>query len=184
MRASLIGMTIGIAATSTITLAACASRDANPSKASSPLLSPQTSLPAAKYLGPIRQPIAYAKAGISLKPPGAVNPAASWADAYDNCRTGDAVCDTNSPPNIALALATAEQAGEAAPDGSIVPLMKDTLVYVLTWIGIPCVPKSGPPPAPDISDSTSASATYSCTLLNFIDASSGKVLYSTEGPNP
>jgi nitrogenase subunit NifH len=57
--------------------------------------------------------------------------------------------------------------------------MNKTLVYVITWTGVTCVRAGGPPEPPG-----AAVAIDSCTLLNFIDANSGTVLYSVSGPNP
>jgi hypothetical protein len=135
------------------------------------------------YVGRISTPIEYVNAGVSLAVPDATSSAKiSWSTAYSTCDSGDAICGKGALPTISLAVATARQAGNANPDGSIAPLMKDTLVYVMTFNGIPCIPKGGPPvPSPTHAPPTQA---YSCVLLNFIDANSGQVLYSVESPDP
>ena len=165
------------------TSAIVSSTDVVPSKAASSHASGSspTAPPSATYTGPISAPIKYQNAGITLEPPGSsVQPKASWSDAYTKgCSSGDAICSTSSGPTISLALATSPQAGQANTDGSINPLMNKTLVYVITWTGVTCVRAGGPPEPPG-----AAVAIDSCTLLNFIDANSGTVLYSVSGPNP
>jgi hypothetical protein len=57
--------------------------------------------------------------------------------------------------------------------------MKDTLVYVITFVNVPCAPV-GPPPQATPSPTT----TYFCTIMNFVDADTGKMLYAVESPEP
>jgi hypothetical protein len=52
------------------------------------------------------------------------------------------------------------------------PLLKGVLAYVIQYDNVPCTPLA--PAQPDTT-------VYSCTTLNFIDAKSGKVLYSIQG---
>jgi hypothetical protein len=60
--------------------------------------------------------------------------------------SGDAICDLSQSPTIYLAEATVTSAGQIQDDGSLAPLMKDTLVYVLTWTNVPCT-AAGPIPS-------------------------------------
>jgi hypothetical protein len=144
--------------------------------------SPGTTTPRAAYLGPIPSDVTYDNAGVTLKvPPANSRPTASWADAYTtNCATGDAICDPTQSPTIYLATATTPSAGDTQPDGSIKPLLQDTLVYVIQWTDVPCTPVG--PAAPE-GAAASTPTTYSCTILNLVDAETGKVLYSVQGPN-
>jgi len=129
------------------------------------------------YAGPLEATVRYENSGISLTAPTA-QAATSWTDAYANCLSGAAICDATSPPTISLANATVDKAGTAGPNGSLVPLLSNTLVYVLSWTGVPCAPAGGPP------GSKSTTQKFSCTLLNLVDAKSGKVLYTVESPTP
>jgi len=138
-------------------------------------------LGSATFAGPIKAPVRYPNSGITLTVPAAnaaAQATASWSDAYANCMSGAAICDATKPPTIALATATVDKAGTEGVNGSVVPLLNDTLVYVLSWIGVPCSPVGGPPGA------NSSAQKFSCTLLNLVDAKSGKVLYTVESPEP
>ena len=135
--------------------------------------------PNATYTGPILDPATVAAADVILDLP-AARPKTSWQQAYDTCKSGDAVCDPKAAAVISLASATSPNTGQmSSTNSSIVPLMKRTLVYVITQVGVPCAP-SGPPPGPGTKASTAP--VYSCTFVNFVDAANGKVLYSTNGP--
>ena len=155
--------------------------DPNTQSGTGPVLGP-AGWPAADYQGAITAPIDYRHSGISLAVPAAdaVDQAAVTASqAYANCLSGAALCNKASGPTIVLASATASQAGQLAADGSIVPLMPDTLVYMVSWTGVTCMPSGGPPRSPGTEPKT-----FSCTVLNFIDAMTGKVLYSVQSPAP
>lgn len=135
--------------------------------------------PKAKYLGAVTTTSRLENAGVTLEPPGAARPAVSMAAAYDTCLSGDSICPPGLSPSVTLALATSPQAGHARPDGSIRPLMSRTLVYVLTFSGVPCAPVGGPP-----NGRITTPKAYTCTVIDFVDATSGKVLYSVESPKP
>jgi hypothetical protein len=135
---------------------------------------PKPDLPPARYMGAITEPVLYT--GVVLEPPTTTQVGVSWTQAYANCLTGDAVCDARTGPTISLARATVSGVGEALPDGSVDLLLNERLVYVLTWTGVPCLPV-GPPgrhPSP---------TAVPCTLLNFVDASTGDVVHSMQGPS-
>lgn len=139
-------------------------------------------LPAATYIGSIKRDINYSGQGITLNIPLASDtPTTSWTAAYANCLTGDAVCQVGVAPVISLALVTTKNAGEHQPDGSTKPLLNNTLAYVLQWSNEPCVPTGGPPVQG--TNSPAPRPTSSCTVLNFVDADSSKVVYSVEGPD-
>lgn len=140
------------------------------------LASSVADLPAATYVGSIKQDISYPGEGITLSVPlRSDSPTTSWMAAYAQCLTGDAVCQVGAAPVISLALATTKNAGYHQPDGSTKPMLKNTLVYVMQWSHEPCVLKGGPPGRP-------AQPVVSCTVLNFIDANSSKVILAVEGP--
>jgi hypothetical protein len=63
---------------------------------------------------------------------------------------------------------------------SLTPLVKDTLVYVLLWTDVPCQP-AGPAPSPGSTAAPRPDVT--CTLVDLIDAGTGEVLYSVQGPD-
>jgi hypothetical protein len=128
----------------------------------------------ARYAGPITAP---RSADVSLAVPTAADdhPKISWSQALSTC--GDAQCDPlPDVGTIELALATSPNTGTMRADGSIAPLMHDTLVYVMSWSGAICA-ESGPAP----SGGSGPVRTETCTLLNFVDATTGAVLYSESG---
>jgi hypothetical protein len=171
---------ITIIALATVVLAACGSRSVQSGSGQSgngPVI-----LHAATYDGPIKTAVRYDNSGISLTVPTAAVAAlatTSWSDAYANCLSGAAICDTTSAPTITLANATVDKAGTAAADGSLIPLVTNALVYVVSWTGVPCAPTGGPP-----GSTATAQKPDSCTLLNLVDAKSGNVIYSVESPTP
>ena len=137
--------------------------------------------PSAIYTGPITESIVYRNAGITLEVPSSTEVGVGWSEAYlSNCKSGDAICALDQQPTIMLAEATVEGTGEAQPDGSIKPLVKNTLAYVILYDDVPCAP-SGPGRADGAS--TSAPTIVLCKILNLIDANSGKVLFSVQGPS-
>ncbi len=71
---------------------------------------------------------------------------------------GDGCGDRGHRPTVTLARATSPQAGTARPDGSIDPLMDATLVYVLHWTGMMCLPV-GPLHYPATATGTPATPT-------------------------
>jgi hypothetical protein len=129
-----------------------------------------------RYVGPITNPVTYPGAGISLEAP--TNPSqasVSWEAALRNC-SSRGMCVSGSPVTVSLASATDPEAGQARPDGSIAPIMENTLVFVMTQSGIPCSPVGSPARA------TTTPATYACTFLSFVDARTDQLLYSVSGP--
>lgn len=118
------------------------------------------------------------EAGITLGVPevGAVAAITPNAAYVDSCST-DGVCDKGSSPTIQLAVATDPNAGQDSVGGSLTPVMDHTLAYVLTWTNVPCAPagaRVGATPTPT-----------TCTLVDFVDANTGKTLYGLQqsGPN-
>jgi len=161
--------------------------------------------PTAEYRGPITHPASLQQAGIEMNIPKG-EPAVTWKQAYENCQTGAASCDVTATPIITLATVTTKGAGEAGEGGRIIPLMDRTLAYVITQEGVRCSPvgppaeaprstiSGGSPPGsstetrtagrrPGPGDQTLSSGFVSCTFINFVDAATGKVLYSVQGPN-
>ena len=133
-----------------------------------------------KYTGPITAPVRYAEPGITLAvPPSTPPPRISWSDAYNTCFSGHAQCDKTRTATVSLASVTIDRAGKIAPDGSIIPLLKNALVYVVSYTGVPCAPAGGPP---RLATPTAAVAQFFCTILNFVDAKSGAVAYTVESP--
>jgi hypothetical protein len=131
------------------------------------------SLPPAVYGGPVTTKIQYENAGIVLDVPNTTATGVSWLQAYDNCRTGDAVCDLTRSPTILLASATTLNSGDIQADGSIRPGVENQLVYVIGWSGVACPAPAGP--------AHSESESVACQIVNLIDAQTGRVLYSVQG---
>lgn len=104
----------------------------------------------------------------------------SWEQAYQNCQTGDGICDSTHTPVITLASVTAKNAGQMGEGDAIIPVMDKTLAYVFTQTGLKCVP-AGPSRPSGAAPGTVIE--QSCTLVNFVDATTGKVLYSVSGPD-
>jgi hypothetical protein len=140
----------------------------------------ELSPPSAIYEGAIAQNVTYADSGLTLRvPPPSASARAPLAQAYvANCESGDAICVVGERPTIFLAVATLTTAGEEQKDGTIRPVMEDTLVYVIQYTKVPCV-GSGPPRRTKSAPSPTTSV---CTILNFVDAASGAVLHSIQGP--
>jgi hypothetical protein len=142
---------------------------------------PEPHLPAATYAGPLTTTVEYDHGGITLTAPSKATAAVSWADAYTTgCTTGAAICGLDQSPTIFLANATVTSAGRAQSDGRLTPLLANTLVYVLRWTNVPCSP-AGPPPSP--GSTADPRPDGSCTVIDLIDAGTGRVLYSVEGPD-
>jgi len=98
-------------------------------------------LPTPSYAGAITAPISYGDTGISLtRPSSSSQPSVSWEAAFQNCSSHEAICDPSSPITISLASATEKQAGQQNADGSLVPIMDNTLVYVISQSAVPCRP--------------------------------------------
>lgn len=97
--------------------------------------------------------------------------------AYVDSCTTDGVCDKGSAPTIQLAVVTDPNSGQAAAGGSLTPVMDHTLAYVLTWTNVPCAPAGAPVGA--------TPTPTTCTLVDFVDANTGKTLYGLDksGPN-
>lgn len=93
---------------------------------------------------------------------------------------GDGCGDRGHRPTVTLARATSPQAGTARPDGSIDPLMDATLVYVLHWTGMMCLPV-GPLHYPPTATGTPATPAP-CDALSFVDANTGAELYGASYP--
>jgi hypothetical protein len=82
------------------------------------------------YAGPIPLAGAYSETGISLSvPPAAAKPGVPWQTALNNCFTSGGICSPDLPATVSLAVATDRQAGQGLPNGSIAPVMDNTLVY-------------------------------------------------------
>src|SRR5262245_27563789 len=132
-------------------------------------------LPPAVYGGPVTTRIGYDNGGIVLDVPYTTVTAVSWLQAYDNCRTGEAVCDLTRSPQILLASATTLTSGQIQADGSIRPAVENQLVYVIGWTDVSCPVLAGPAPSPYDSGT--------CQIVNLIDAQTGRVLYAVQGPS-
>jgi hypothetical protein len=151
---------------------------AAPSASSSPRPTTPSQLPHADFLGPITAPVEYKNVNINLDPPSATAHAAISPDAaYAKCLTPDAECQTNLNPTITLALVTTPKAGTRSADGSISPLMDHQLAYIIEYDQATCT-KSGPPVVSNTAPPHSEMIVYICSVLNFVNADTGRVEYS------
>jgi len=117
----------------------------------------------------------YSQSGISLAPPLSTDAASvSIQTAYNDCLSGDALCSQTTSPTIVLARVTDLHSGTATADGGLLPLMDNRLMYVLRFDGDLCVPAGVIPGKP-------APTPQPCSVVNFIDASTGAVIYSVQG---
>jgi hypothetical protein len=129
-----------------------------------------------RFVGALVAPREYG--GVALTaPPANETAAVSWRTAYATC---DSMCSGVPPTTISLALATSPAAGHINPDGSISPLMKHTLVYVIVATGVPCRPVG---PISIQRAKSSRSDLTMCTNVSFVDAQTAQVLYGVSGPN-
>ncbi|MBO0867167.1 MAG: hypothetical protein J2P15_01245 [Micromonosporaceae bacterium] len=138
----------------------------------SPFFPPPTST------GRLAAPQHFPAAGIDLAvPPSAASPAISATQAYALCSTGDAICVPGKAPTIQLAIANVPKTGKIGPRGELISSIVDALAYVMIWTGAPCLAAGGPP-------GSSQPPVQSCTVIDLIDARSGRVLYSYQGTRP
>lgn len=129
-----------------------------------------------EYLGAITAPEAFTRSGIVLSVPDSASVPIVGLSAVDvSCASGEAICASGAAA-VTLARATSKLAGTASESGILEPLMKDTLVYVVRWTGVPCAPTGGPAR----STSGTSGLTTTCELVDFLDAQTGKVLYAIE----
>jgi hypothetical protein len=166
-----------------LSLASCASNRPNTEQAVSvaaaagtetPTAEPST-LPPAQFAGNITAPTTNHDTGFTLDPPGDSSPTVSWQSAYATCLTGNSICDPSLAPTISLAKVTDPNSGTANAGGSISPILDHSLVYVITYTGVPCKPAGGIP-----GSDPSAPDSYSCTVENFVSAADGSVIYSVQ----
>jgi hypothetical protein len=139
---------------------------------------PPPGFPPATSFSTLTVPEIMSEEGITFDVPKAGTRAAVKPnEAYvDSCST-DGGCDTGSAPTIQLAVVTDPNSGQVSVGGSLTPVMDHTLAYVLTWTNLPCVP-AGAPVGVTPTQTT-------CTLVDFVDANTGKTLYGLDhgGPN-
>jgi hypothetical protein len=164
------------ATTPTPTQTSTASPSALPT---APNTSTPTSSPSAapRYIGAITRSVEVASFRYYPPRPG-TQPAISWRQAYATCQQRASVCTPGTGPIISLALVSSNVTGKMDAHGQLKPTFNKTLTYVLTWANFRCdiydnVPNatSGPRPA-------------KCTARTFVDAMSGRQLYSMQGATP
>jgi hypothetical protein len=155
---------------------ACAARNTTPA-GSAPV-----SQAAAQYLGPITKSVSDPEASVILDvpPPTAQLALASMDSVMATCTSHESLCSTIGTPTISLVAVTTPFTGTAGPDGTIVPELNNTLAYDLQWTNVPCGHPGGAPrqAGPNTAAATSA-ALSECTVMNFIDAKTGKYLLTT-----
>ena len=124
------------------------------------------------YLGPVTATVTNTETGVTTAPPAGAQPKLSWQEAYGACGTGQAVCNAGTP-TISLASVTIASAGSAGPNGTVIPLSKGVLAYVMRWTGYTCS-RVGPPNGKQRGPEP-------CSLLSIVDADTGDPIYAVEG---
>ena len=136
---------------------------------------------------PLASEWTMADTGITLSSPGDAVPSVSSDAAYAQCLTGAAACDHSSPTSIQLALATDPGSGQLDANGNLRLTLDNTLVWAITWLGIPCPPSSGGPyresAIPSTLNSPAATPRLLCDEVAFVDARSGTFYFTVTGPH-
>lgn len=135
----------------------------------------------------------YGDVKIRVEPAGSRVATVSWSRAYETCLTGDSICDSSATPTIALGVVSDSQSGTVNSDGSVTPILNNALAWVITYTGRPCAPAGAAGSAfaapissqgVDLPTSMTTPRAYTCTIVNFVSADSGQVLYSFQASNP
>ena len=135
--------------------------------------------PDAAIASPVAVPEVWAGGTVRVLPPGGLRPAISVADALATCTTGQSVCGpTAVTPTVRLGVGTSFGAGTASADGSLRPLFDHALVYEIIWLGIDCVTS---PDTPNANGAPVSITMGKCTIVSWVDATSGKALYGLSG---
>lgn len=118
---------------------------------------------------------------ITLSPPGTAKPVISSAAAYELCLTGVAGCLPGPPTEIVLALVTDTAYGTTSSAGVVTPILKNTLVWAISWLGSSdCVFSgggAGGPPGSTPSPSAPPSQPL-CDSITFVNATTGAYVYN------
>lgn len=130
-----------------------------------------------RYTGAIKSRVVWDNNTLILDVPLQTDlPVVSVADALQTCKTGDSVCGSpDATSHVELGLLTITAAGTPGADGSVVPLVKDKLVYAMQWSGVPCVAAGVLPTA------ASTATVQQCIYLAFVDAKTGTNVYGVSG---
>lgn len=133
-----------------------------------------------EYLGRVTSIQRLDGGDIVVSPPTASQtPKASWQTAFGVCSDGTGVCVDSSLPVISVGDVITKATGDAGANGTIIPLVNNSLTYILRWDNVVCPPSAGPTELN--SDSTTAEK-KTCTLIDLVDAESGKYVFAFEGP--
>lgn len=170
-----------------VLVAGCANTVTPGARAESAIRSGAASVPTSAFL-PTTRSVAFtrvsttqrwADGSVTVIPPrpGDV-PAISVTDALATCGRGSACGSVSRLPVVLLGRATASGAGEQNPDGSLTPVMADTLVFEMIWSGLTCLPAVG-----TATGTVSGAPAYDdCTTVAWVDATTGAALYGiTDG---
>ena len=137
-----------------------------------------------RYWGPITGTYADG-GGLQLSAPGSgVTPRVTWQEAAQPCNrsTGTNNCAAQTiPEDVFLAVGTETNSGQTGPGGSIIPVMDNTLVYVIAET-FSCTSPSGGPNGPGPTSLTTTPRVYSCVSLDFVDADTGRGLFGMDSP--
>jgi hypothetical protein len=115
---------------------------------------------------------------ITLSPPGSAVPTISSEAAYNLCLTGVADCFPESPTTIELAWVTDTAYGTTSSAGPDAMALDNTLVWAISWIGSSQCVFAGGGPAAQPSEPTQPSVQPLCDRVAFVDATTGKFVYT------
>lgn len=139
------------------------------------------------YAGALASKTTFVESGLALLPPPG-RPIKPSSVADDACTQKVLPC-WPGPATTVLALGTENSSGTAAPDGTLIPLFKDRLIYVTTWVNTTCPPRQGNLPqfsdTPVVIPTATTPEPLLCTAVNVVDATTGEALYAFVGtPSP
>ncbi len=124
---------------------------------------------ASEVLPPLATEVTFPNSSLRLRPAGArAAQAAMPAEAADaSCAEGGTDCPRGRRGVIRLASASAAE-GKIQSDGTVVPTLSDTLVFVQVWRSVPCAPTG----MPHTSNPTTEGEDV-CDVVRLVDARTG-----------
>jgi hypothetical protein len=144
--------------------------------------SSSTTMPANfSYGGAESQTETFNNGSLVLAPPQSSDrPQESWQSVYA-AQCGNGACSNSQKTRMVLARATDLSVGQTT-NGTFVPSANDRLAYAIIQTGVPCsdVGSGGGSGTADVSTTTTTPTT--CTDVRIIEANTGEVLFSQEGP--
>jgi hypothetical protein len=131
------------------------------------------------FIGPVRSREVWDGGTVIMDPPAVGDrPTVSVDAVLATCKSNQSVCGpADAVVHVAYGRATSPGTGTNLANGATDPLMKNRLVYEMSWTGVQCPIKA------HLTGSTETFVLPSstCTLVSWVDARSGNALYSLSG---